>query len=88
MRPHIQGSNPDDQAEVDSNRATVLLNLAAVHMTCQEWGSAVQRCDAALATQPDNVSALVRRAKANIRRHEYQVGLVVCISDRWTVVYR
>lgn len=38
----VVGSTPDDQAEVQHNKATVLLNMAAVHMALQvsryRWG--------------------------------------------------
>jgi hypothetical protein len=72
--PRIQqASNPEDQAEVDANRAATLLNLAAAHMGLQEWGAAVARCNAALALRPGDAKALLRRAKANVGRHEYEV---------------
>lgn len=69
--PFTQASNRDDQEEVERNRASTLLNIAAVHMAQQEWGAAVGRCTAALALQPDDPKALLRRAKANVGRHEY-----------------
>lgn len=34
----VVGSNADDQAEVQHNKATVLLNMAAVHMALQVTG--------------------------------------------------
>jgi hypothetical protein len=39
----VQGSNADDQAEVDQNKATTLLNMAAVHLALEEWGAAVTK---------------------------------------------
>jgi hypothetical protein len=42
----------------------------------QEWGAAVQRCDDALrvtAAEATTARAWLRRAKANLGRHEYRV---------------
>lgn len=42
----------------------------------QEWGEAVQRCNDALLINVDEVTAgkaLLRRAKANLGRHEFEV---------------
>lgn len=74
----VVGQSPHDQAEVEANRAATLLNMAAAHMGLQEWGAAVQCCDDALGVKGAQSStaacrAWLRRAKANLGRHEYQV---------------
>eukprot|EP00775_Hariotina_reticulata_P013218 gene13218-13349_t len=73
----VVAANPDDQAEIQHNKAAVLLNMAAAHMAQQDWGAAVGCCDDALAAaaQMDDdftVRAWLRRCRANLGRHEYQ----------------
>lgn len=70
----VQGLSSADQVEIDSNRQTVLLNMAAVHLATERHGQAVEYCNRVLATDPTNVKALMRRAKALALRHEYQVN--------------
>jgi hypothetical protein len=52
-------------------------HMVCVNAVCQqEWGAAVGCCDEALACQPGGDAALkawLRRSKANLGRHEYQV---------------
>ncbi len=63
-----------DQAEIDTNRQTVLLNIAAVQLAVERHGQAVSYCTRVLDTEPTNIKALLRRAKALASRHDYQVG--------------
>ncbi|KAK9835108.1 hypothetical protein WJX84_009349 [Apatococcus fuscideae] len=70
----VQGLSSSDQAEIDSNRQTVLLNIAAVHLVTERHGQAVDYCTQVLASQPTNMKALMRRAKALALRHEYQAA--------------
>ena len=71
----VVGLSGEDQKEVDTNRIAVQLNIAAVHIARQDFGQAVEACDKALALKPDNVKALLRRAKALLGRHEYARAL-------------
>jgi len=72
---------------VNANRVAVLLNIAAVAMARQQYGTAVAFCGRALALEPRNTKALLRRAKAHTRRHELQVSTpalpAVCHRDSW-----
>ena len=67
----VEGSSMEDQAEVSINCAAVLLNLAAVDMAEGTFGSAVKRCTEAMAADPSSHKALLRRAKANAARGEF-----------------
>jgi len=72
---------------VNANRVAVLLNIAAVAMARQQYGTAAAFCGRALALEPRNTKALLRRAKAHTRRHELQVSTpalpAVCHRDSW-----
>jgi Tfp pilus assembly protein PilF len=57
------------------NKVAVLSNIAAVHMSKGEYGNTVRLCTEALEIDSDNTRVLLRRAKANILRHEYEVSL-------------
>ena len=70
----VKGQGPDEQAEIDSNRVAVLLNLAAVFLGTCEYSSAEQCCTEALQTDGSNGKAMIRRAKANTKLHNYEVG--------------
>ena len=70
----VKGQGPDEQAEIDSNRVAVLLNLAALFLGTREYSSAEQCCTEALQTDGSNGKALTRRAKANSKLHNYEVG--------------
>jgi hypothetical protein len=50
----------------------VLLNLAALHMATQEGQHAVKCCSQALTLDPKSCKALLRRAKALLKIHDYQ----------------
>lgn len=69
----IAGMGSSDQKEVDENKAAVCLNLAAVHLMQQNNADAVACCTDALQCCASN-KAYLRRAKAYIRMHEYQVS--------------
>lgn len=70
----VRGLSRADQIEVDINRVTTYLNIAAVHMANKEFGAAVESCDKALELDGTNRKALARRARANIGRHEYSTA--------------
>ena len=64
----------EEQQEIDMNMVKVYLNIAAVHLAQQLFGKAIAWCTKALAKDPQSAKALLRRAKAHIGRHNYQVG--------------
>ena len=70
----VAGMSNSDQEEVDKNKVSVLLNIAAVHMEQGEHAAACSSCTAALALDPKNVKGLVRRAQCHIARHEHKVS--------------
>lgn len=70
----VKGLSRADQAEVDVNKVAVYLNIAAVRMAQGEYGAAVEKCTAALDLFPGNRKALMRRAKAEMGRHEYSAA--------------
>ena len=55
------------------DRVTVLLNLAALHMATKQGQLAIQCCTQALSLDPKSCKALLRRAKAHLKMHDYQV---------------
>ena len=63
----------EEQQEIDLNLVKVYLNIAAVYLAQQLFGKAIAWCTKALAKDPQNAKALLRRAKAHIGRHNYQV---------------
>jgi tetratricopeptide (TPR) repeat protein len=67
----VKGLSRADQAEVNINRVAVYLNIAAAKLALGEYSAAVDKCTAALDLDPQNVKALVRRARAEMKRHEY-----------------
>ena len=69
----VEGMGKDDQDEIDINKSVVLLNIAAVQLTAQEYAAAADSCSTALVLQPDNVKGLVRRAKCYSHMNEYKV---------------
>ncbi len=77
----VAGMGKSDQEEIDKNKVSVLLNIAAVHMEQGEHAAACSSCTAALALDPKNVKGLVRRAQCHIARHEQKVGLL-CDSQQ------
>ncbi|KAK9835278.1 hypothetical protein WJX84_006359 [Apatococcus fuscideae] len=70
----VQGMSQADQAEIDTNRQTVLLNMAAVHLALERHGQAVTLCSRVIEADPTSIKALLRRAKALASRHEYQAA--------------
>ncbi len=63
----------DEQQEIDMNLVKVYLNIAAVYLAQQLFGKAIAWCTKALAKDPQNAKVLLRRAKAHLGRHNYQV---------------
>ena len=55
------------------HRVTVLLNLAALHMATKQCQLAIQSCTQALSLDPKSCKALLQRAKAHLKMHNYQV---------------
>lgn len=105
----VVGASAADDAEVAACRAAVLLNMAALALATGEAGTAVRRCDEALAAHaagrraaglggggaaaPEQgdafaAKAYLRRAKANLTRHEYASALADCdaaaAADPWS----
>lgn len=62
----VEGQNPWDQEEVQQNKLSTLNNLAAAHLGLKQWKQAAEFCSKALEIAPDNVTAILRRAKAEI----------------------
>ena len=69
----VCGLSPSDQAEIDKNRVSAALNIAAAHLALDQHAGAVRQCTAALALEPRNATALLRRGKALSLMHEYAV---------------
>ena len=65
-----------DQKEIDTNKVSVLLNIAAVLMERGEYAAACKHCTEALVLDPKNVRGLVRRAQCLIARHQHKASLV------------
>ncbi len=63
----------EEQQEIDMNLVKVYLNIAAVYLTQQLFGKAIAWCTKALVQDPQNAKALLRRVKAHLGRHNYQV---------------
>ena len=70
---YVRGAGTGDQAELDANRVAVDLNIAAVCIAIRDYSQAVHWCSEALKLQPDSVKGLLRRSRANLERHEYEV---------------
>lgn len=69
----IKGRAAEEQQEVDINLGKAYLNIAAVHLQQQYYGEANLWCTKALKLDASNDKALLRRAKAHVGRHNYQV---------------
>lgn len=70
---YVQGVSASDQMELNRNRVAVYLNIAALCMATQDYCRAVHWCGEALELEPHNIKGLLRRAKANLHSHEYEV---------------
>ena len=69
----ITGRAAEEQQEVDANLVKAYLNIAAVHLQEQHYGTAIAWCTKALKKDCASDKALLRRAKAHLGRHNYQV---------------
>lgn len=69
----ISGTSQADQEEIDQNRATVQLNIAAAHLGLKQFAAAAEYCSTAISLQPKNVKGFLRRAKCHCFMHNYQV---------------
>lgn len=76
MLKAIKGRVAEEQQEVDANLGKVYLNIAAVHLQEQYYGEATTWCTKALKLDKCNDKALLRRARAHMGRHNYQVDSV------------
>ena len=76
----VQGLGLAEQQEIDSNRVLTLLNLAALFLATREHRKAVRCCTEALQLDPGNRKALIRRAKASMKAHDYKACLRICCS--------
>lgn len=77
----ITGRADQEQQEVDANLVKVYLNIAAVHLQQQHHGAAITWCTKALKKDRSNKKALLRRAKAHLGRHNYQVYTLLIMAD-------
>lgn len=68
----VAGMSSEDQKEIDVNKASCLLNIAAVHIAKKEYGSAIRKCTEALEIDDANIKGLLRRAKAYAGRREFE----------------
>ena len=73
----IKGMGTSDQKEIDTNKVSVLLNIAAVLMERGEYAAACKHCSEALVLDPKNVRGLVRRAQCLIARHQHKARLLI-----------
>jgi len=71
----VVGMSGYDQREIDTNRISCYLNMAAVKMAQKDYGDAVRLCGEALDLDGKHVKALLRRAKALGERHEYAAAM-------------
>ena len=62
-----------EQQEIDANKAAVCLNLAAVHLRQHSCLQAISLCTEALEAVAPSAKAHLRRAKAYLLLHQYQV---------------
>lgn len=72
---YVRGEGKSEQAEIDTNRTAVLLELAAVFTAMGRHSPASAKCSEALALDGRSVQALLGRAKANLALHNYQASL-------------
>ena len=68
----IKGQDTATQNEIDANFVAISLNLAALSLASKEPSKAVKFCTEALRRQEKHPKALMRRAKAYLKMHEYQ----------------
>ena len=71
----VRGQGDAEQEEINANRVKVLLNMAALYLATKNHSKAVACCTEALQADEHSRIALLRRVKAYIRMHEYQVRL-------------
>lgn len=75
MLEAIKGRVAEEQQEVDGNLGKAYLNIAAVHLQQHFYGEATIWCTKALKLDGSNDKALLRRARAHMGRHNYEVTL-------------
>jgi len=68
----VVGMSGYDQKEIDKNRISTYLNIAAVHLAQKNAGECVQFCSKAIDLDGENIKGLLRRAKGFTMRHEYE----------------
>ena len=71
----LKGCAAEYQEEIDTNVVKAYLNIAALHLAKQYYGQAIAWCTKALTKDQQNEKALLRRAKAHVGRHNYQVSI-------------
>ena len=83
MLQPITGRPEQEQQEVDANLVKTYLNIAAVHVQQHLYKEATHWCTKALKRDAGNAKAMVRRAKAHLGRHNYQVcqALLTCTQQ-------
>lgn len=73
----VRGEDAGSQAEINVNRMAINLNMAALYLVTREPRKAVKSCTDVLEEERENPKALLRRAKAYLKMHEYQVNLML-----------
>mmetsp|Transcript_15327 Transcript_15327/g.29585 ORF Transcript_15327/g.29585 Transcript_15327/m.29585 type:complete len:345 (+) Transcript_15327:191-1225(+) len=68
----VVGMSGFDQKEIDKNRISSYLNIAAVHLAQRNLGECIKFCSKAIELDECNIKGLLRRAKAYTLRHEYK----------------
>ena len=71
----VGGQAAMDQEECDKNKAACLGNLCAACMGMQDFGEAVKYADQALDLFPHNLKLMIRRARANCSRGEFEAAM-------------
>ena len=78
----LQACTTEEQQEVDLNLSKAYLNIAAVYLARKLLSKAVTWSTKALQKDKQNPTALLRRAKAHLGRHDYQVSISMCCASR------
>ena len=83
----LQACTSEEQQELEMNLNKAYLNIAAVHLTQQYFGKAITWSTKALQKDRQNPTALMRRAKARLGRHNYQVRVSICHISRVSIMH-
>ena len=78
----IHSHSRQEQREIAVNKAAVCLNIAAVHLGQHHCTQAIQLCTEAMSAAPPTAKAHLRRAKAHMLLHQYEVRSQSCRCAR------